>query len=64
MAEHFWVRCKAVNSDQAAALRVVLEGEAIPHVCRMGEEYRRTDRRSPVRREKQTFSYPYPKLED
>lgn len=61
--EFFWVSCKAVRSDHAAALRAVIECEAVPQLVEWARRIEALDARSPVRREKQTFSYPYPRLE-
>lgn len=62
--EHFRVTCRAVSSDHAAALRAVLECEVIPRFVEWARNIEGLDPRSPVRREKQSFSYPYPKPED
>ena len=62
--EYFWVSCKAVSSDKAEALRVILEREAIPRFVKWAKGIEALDIRSPIRREKQTFTYPYPPLDD
>ncbi|HEX8666979.1 MAG TPA: hypothetical protein VF727_01235 [Allosphingosinicella sp.] len=61
--EFFWVSCKAVSSDQAAAVRAVIEREAIPQFIEWARSIEALDARSPVRREKQIFCYAYPKPE-
>ena len=62
--EFFWVSCKAVSSDQAAALRTLVEREAIPQFVDWARSIEGLDPRSPVRRQQQTFSYPYSELQD
>lgn len=61
--EFFWVSCKAVPSDQASAVRGILERDAIPQLVEWAKGIEALDERSPVRREKQSFTYPYPSLD-
>ena len=61
--EFFWISCKAVPSDQASALRDLLEQDAIPQIVQWAKGIEALDARSPVRREKQMFTYPYPPLD-
>lgn len=60
--EFFWISCKAVSSSEASAMREVLERDAIPRLVEWAKDIEARDACSPVRREKQTFSYPYPLL--
>ena len=58
--EHIWVRCRAVASEQAAAVRALLEGEAIPRFIKWAKQIEALDARSPQRGERQHFTRPYP----
>lgn len=62
--EFFWVRCRAVPADNASALRSVLESQAIPRFVEWAKSIEALHACSPIRREKQTFSFAYPRLDN
>ena len=61
--EFFWVSCKAVPSEQAPEVRHILERDAIPQFVEWAKAIEAQDARSPIRREKQTFTFSYPPLD-
>ena len=61
--EFFWISCKAVASEQASALRDILERDAIPQLIEWAKSIEAQDSRSPIRREKQRFTFSYPSLD-
>jgi hypothetical protein len=61
--ELIWVSCKAVSSNQAPAIRAAVESEGVARLIEWAKSIEALDARSPVRREQQTFTYPYPVLQ-
>ncbi|WP_147276242.1 hypothetical protein [Sphingomonas aracearum] len=61
--ELIWVSSKAVPSKEASFIRAAIESEGIPQFIEWAKAIETLDARSPVRREKQTFTYRYPVLE-
>jgi hypothetical protein len=55
--EKFWVRCRAVPSAVAADVRAIVEARAVPRFIEWAKEIEALDLRSPIRRERQTFTY-------
>ncbi|MCC2603002.1 hypothetical protein [Sphingopyxis yananensis] len=56
--EFIWVYCKAVESASAKAVNARLLSEALPSFLKWAKHIEGLDARSPVRREKQSFSFP------
>ena len=61
--EMVWVSCKAVPSSEAFLIREAIEREGIPRMVEWAKAIEALDARSPVRREKQIFTYPFPAFE-
>lgn len=56
--DFIWIYCKAVESASANAINARLLSEALPRLLKWAKHIEGLDARSPVRREKQSFSFP------
>lgn len=57
--EYFSIYCRAVPSDHARDANAKLLSDGIPKFLAWAKEIEKLDERSPIRRERQTFRYPY-----
>jgi hypothetical protein len=60
--DFIWVYCKAVESASANAINARLLSEAIPRVIEWAKHIESLDVRSPIRREKQSVSFPFDEI--
>lgn len=61
--EMIWVSCKAVSSNDVSVIRAAVESEGVARLVEWAKGIEALDARSPIRREQQVFTYPYPALE-